>query len=249
MVPMPQSSIHKTRGVVLHHVKYSESSIIAKIYTEEFGIQSYLVRGVRKKGSKMKSGLFQALSLVDMVVYYKQKSNIQHLKEIKSAFPYTSIPFDIKKSTIVIFINEILYKTLREEESNPALFNYIFEAIKFLDQKEDRFSDFHILFILKLSKHLGFFPKENYSTINKIFDLSEGIFLNKVPAHLHFIEEPLSQYLSKYLSLEFENLDQNRIPSSIRKDLLERLLEYFKLHSEGFGNLKSYPILQTILNP
>ncbi len=245
---MPQSTIHKTRGVVLHQVKYSESSIIAKIYTEEFGIQSYLVRGVRKRGSKLKAGLFQALSLVDMVVYYKEKSNIQYLKEIKSAFPFTSIPFDIKKSTVVIFINEILYKTLKEEEANPALFNYIFNGVKYLDFKKDNFTDFHILFIIQLSRYLGFFPKENYSTKNKIFDLSEGVFQDNIPPHLHFIEEPLSQYLSKFLSLDFEDLDQNKIPSSLRKELIERLLEYFKFHIEGFGSLKSYPILQTIFS-
>jgi len=104
---MPQTNIHDTRGVVLHQIKYSESSIITKIYTEAFGIQSFLVRGVRKKGSKIKAGLFQTLSLVDLVVYFKEKSNIQNLKEIKSALPQTSIPFNIKKSTIAIFLKEL----------------------------------------------------------------------------------------------------------------------------------------------
>ena len=245
---MPQSAIHKTRGVVLHQVKYSESSIITKIYTEEFGIQSYLVRGVRKKGSKIKPGLFQALSLVEMVVYYKRKNNIQHIKEIKSALPFTTIPFDIIKSTIAIFINEILYKTLKEEEANPALFIFIFNSIKYFDIKKDNFNDFHLLFIIQLSKYIGFFPKENYSSRNKIFDLSEGIFIDTIPAHAHFIKDPLCHYLSEYLSLNFEGLDQNKIPPALRKELPERLLEYYKLHIESFGDLKSYPVLKTILN-
>ncbi len=120
---MPQSNIHKTRGIVLHQIKYSESSIIAKIYTEEFGIQSYMVRGVRKKGSKMKSGLFQALSMLDMVVYHKEKSNIQNLKEVRSAFPLTTIPFDIKKSSIILFLKDNLSKRLRAEEPNTALYS------------------------------------------------------------------------------------------------------------------------------
>ena len=246
---MPRSNIHKTRGVVLQQIKYSESSIIAKIYTEAFGIQSFMVRGVRKKGSKMKSSLFQALSLVDMVVYYKEKSNIQHLKEIKSAFPFTTIPFEIKKSSIVLFINEILYKTLREEEANPGLFNFIFNSVCFLDLEKGNITDFHVLFIIQLCRHLGFFPKENYSEKNNIFDLSEGIFLDKAPGHIHFMENPLSRYLSRFLKISFEDLDQNKIPSAIRKDLLEKLLEYYKLQQQDFGDLKSYPILQTILKP
>lgn len=246
---MPQLNIHKTRGIVLKQIKYSDTSIIAKIYTESFGIQSYIVKGARKKSSRIKTGLFQSLSLIDMVVYHKEKSNIQSLKEIKSAFPFTSIPFDIKKSTIAIFITEILYKSLKEEETNPALFNFIYDAIVFLDKKKEKFADFHLLFMIKLSRYLGFAPKRNYSKQNDIFDLIEGSFVNRIPVHFHFIEEPLSKNFSDYLEIGFEDLEQNKIPSSMRKKLLECLLEYYKLHLEGFGDIKSYPILQTVLNP
>ena len=246
---MPQSTIHKTRGIVLKHLKYSETSIIAKIYTESYGIQSYLIKGARKKGSRMRSGLFQNLSLVDMVVYHKTKSNIQHIKEIKIASPFISIPFDIKKSTISIFVNEILYKCLKEEESNPALFNFIFDAIKFLDRKRDNITDFHLLFMIQLTVYLGFSPKHNYSAKNKIFNMSEGVFQERIPEHIYFIGDPLTRYFSEYLHIGFEDIDHHKITSSIRKALLESLLDYYKLHLEGFGSLKSYQILQTVLNP
>lgn len=245
---MPPSNIHKTRGIILHHLKYSESSIIAKVYTENFGIQSFIVRGVRKKGSKTKAGLFQPLSLVEMVVYHNEKSNIQNLKEVKNAFPFKSIPFDIYKSTITIFLNEILFKTLKEEEPNLQLFNYIFDAIEYLDQKEDNYFDFHILFIILLSKYLGFFPKNNYSKENTCFDLTEGIFVKNIPGHQHFIDEPISKYLSVYLAISFSDLDNNKLSYKLRKEFLEKLLEYYKIHIEGFGNLKSYPVLQAIYN-
>jgi len=246
---MPQTNIHDTRGVVLHQIKYSESSIITKIYTEAFGIQSFLVRGVRKKGSKIKAGLFQTLSLVDLVVYFKEKSNIQNLKEIKSALPQTSIPFNIKKSTIAIFLNEILYKTLKEVEPNPALFTFIFESVKYLDKAEANYNDFHLFFMIRLSKYLGFFPKENYSQQNIFFDLTEGLFIDHHPAHLHYIENPLSYYLSEYLKRDIDELVNNKLPPALRKEMLVKLLDYYKIHIEGFGNLKSYPILKSILNP
>jgi DNA repair protein RecO (recombination protein O) len=245
---MPQSNIHSTRGIVLHHFKYSESSIIAKIYTESFGIQSYIVRGVRKKGARIKAGLFQPLSLVELVVYYKEKNNIQNLKEIKSALPFTSIPFDINKSTIALFINEILYKCLKEEEANQATFKFLFDAIKFLDKETQRYSDFHLLFMIKLTKYLGFFPKQNYSSENTIFDLSEGIFVKTTPQHMHFIDNPLSKTMDSFLSIGFKDLQNTRIQIQNRRILLDKFIDYYRLHIEGFDNLKSYPVLKTVFS-
>ncbi|MBE9480196.1 MAG: DNA repair protein RecO, partial [Bacteroidetes bacterium] len=143
--------LFKTRGIVFHQIKYSESSVIAKIYTELFGIQSYLIKGVRNKKSKIKSALLQHLSIVDLVVYHKEKSNIQYIKEIRSEYQFTSIPFDIRKSSIAVFINEILYKSIHEEEANQNLFDYLLNSIKLLDMITKRFVDFHLLFTIGLT--------------------------------------------------------------------------------------------------
>ena len=113
--------LHTTRGIVLHTTKYSETSLVAKIYTEVFGLQSYLVKGIRKQKAKLRPALFQPMTLADLVVYHKDKGSLQNIKESRIAVPYRSIPFDIRKSSMLLFINELLYKSIREEETNRKL--------------------------------------------------------------------------------------------------------------------------------
>src|SRR4051812_33656990 len=127
--------LHKTRGIVFHVTPYAESSVVAKIYTEQLGLQSYLVNGVRSKKAKIKSGLLQPLSLLDMVVYHKDRGGLQRIKELRQATggQFSTIPFDVVKSSVVIFINEVLYKSVKEEEANPQLFDFIFHALQLLD--------------------------------------------------------------------------------------------------------------------
>ena len=121
----------KTRGIVLSYIKYRESSIIAKVYTEQLGVQSYIINGVRKKGSGSRIALFQPFTLLDMVVYTSQKGGLTRISEYKSAYPFGSIPFDIRKSSILLFLAEIVSKTIKEEEENPQLFNFLYQAIIF----------------------------------------------------------------------------------------------------------------------
>ncbi|MCD4664768.1 MAG: DNA repair protein RecO [Bacteroidales bacterium] len=168
--------LHKTRGIVLNKVKYSETSLIVKIYTELFGLQSYLIRGIRNKKSKIKPSLLQHLALIELIVYHKEKKSIQHIKEIKSAYQFKSVPFDIRKSSIIIFLNEILYKVIKEEESNKSLFEFLFNTIQILDINEKGVSDFHLIFLVQLTKFLGFFPKNNFSKTRDNFNLEDGEF-------------------------------------------------------------------------
>src|SRR3990172_7140574 len=121
--------IYKTRGIVLHHIKYSETSVIAKIYTELFGLQSYLINGVRSQKAKVKANLLQPLSLVDMIVYHKEKKGLQRIRDVSGNPPLSSIPYDFPKSSVALFIAEILYKSIREEEANTNMFEFIFHSI------------------------------------------------------------------------------------------------------------------------
>ena len=240
--------LHKTRGIVFRQIKYSETSVIAKIYTELFGLQSYLIRGVRNKKSKIKPALLQHLSLVDIVVYHKEKKDIQHIKEIISAFRFTSIPFDIKKSAIVIFLNEILYKSIKEEEANSELFNFLFNSIQILDLKKNRVSNFHLLFLIQLTKFLGFFPKGNFSNENVTFDLQEGIFIKSETQTEYLTGMPFSKYLFDLTNTSFEDLGSLLILPKYRNELLNTILKYYRLHLPGFGSIKSYQVLQAVFN-
>lgn len=240
--------LHNTPGIVFHQVKYSESSIIAKIYTELFGLQSYMIRGMRSKKSAVKSALLQHLTLVDLVVYHKPNSNIHNIKEIKLAYPFQSIPYNIHKSSITVFLNEILYHVIKEEESNEDLFKFLFNAIQVLDLKESNYSSFHYFFLIQLSKHLGFYPNSNYSDINNNFNMEAGIFTNQDGPQNLFIPPPFSKYISELISLSFDSLELFKIQSIHKNQLLEIILNYYRLHLPIALNIKSHLVLQTVLN-
>jgi len=140
--------IYKTRGIVLHHIKYAETSVIATIYTEQFGRQSYMINGVRGKKSRIKANVLQPLYLLNMEVYHKTTRDLQRVKELQHAYIFNSLPYDLKKSTLALFIAEILYQTLREQEPNPELFNYLYHSIQMLDIKNEGLTTFHIYFLL-----------------------------------------------------------------------------------------------------
>lgn len=240
--------LHNTPGIVFHQVKYSESSVIAKIYTELFGLQSYMIRGIRSKKSNVKSALLQHLTLVDLVVYHKAKSNIHNIKEIKIDYPFQSIPYNIHKSSIAVFLNEILYHVIKEEEANEDLFKFLFNAIQILDLKELNYTSFHYYFLMQLSKYLGFYPKTNYSTVNCNFNLEEGNFTNQKGPQNIFIPPPYSLYISDLISRSFEDFDLFKISPVHRNQLLEIILNYYRLHLPIALKIKSHLILQTVLN-
>jgi DNA repair protein RecO (recombination protein O) len=241
--------LHKTRGIVFHVTAYSESSVVAKIYTELYGLQSYLINGVRNKKSKIKSGILQPLSLLEMVVYHKEKGGLQRIKEIRqsaSGGPFNSIPFDVMKSSMVLFMNEVLYKAVKEEEANPQLFDFIFHAMQLLDLEARTNPDFHLHFLVKLTKYLGFFPNGLYSESTPVFNLQEGTFGVNEPVHPYYISSPLSMYFDKLVNSSLNDSVDMDISISQKRELIEKLLEYYALHITGFGNIHSNKVLEEV---
>lgn len=240
--------LYKTRGIVFKSTKYSETSVISQIYTENFGWQSYIFNGVRSSKPKTTAGLLQPLSLLDLVVYHRENKNIQRVSQIRYAHIYHSLPFDIFKSSIGLFLIEILYKSIRQEQTNADLFEYIFNALQLLDEKEGTVANFHLFFMLHLAKYIGFFPHGKYKAPLTIFDLQEGVFTANKPIHEYFIEYPLSKHLSDLLEISFEDMEQLKLNREIRKLLLEKLLLYYKLHIENLKDMKSPQILEKVMN-
>jgi DNA repair protein RecO (recombination protein O) len=246
--------LHKTRGIALHTVKFSETSIIAKIYTELFGLQSYLIRGIRKQHARIKPGLFQPLTILELTVYHKEKASLQTLKEVHNLYPYQSLPFDIMKSSIALFMNELIYKSIREEEPNQELFDFLFETCVELDSRKSTFSLFPLLFALKLTKFLGFMPRFDESPGKEIFNMREGVFHENIPDHKYYLRPPLTTLLKDLINPESSSsFDTSLIgehkPETLksRNELLEQILIYYKLHLPDFREIRSHQILHTIL--
>jgi DNA repair protein RecO (recombination protein O) len=238
--------LHKTKGIVFHVTPYSESSVVAKIYTELFGLQSYLINGVRNKKAKIKSGLLQPLSLLEMVVYHKNHGGLQRIKEIRQQPQFTSIPFDVMKSSMIMFMNEVLYKSVKEEEANPQLFDFIFHALQLLDLDTESNSSFHIHFLIQLAKLLGFFPLGNYSKATAVFNLQDGIFQAEEPVHPYYIGSSVSLHFDKLLNASLSDSINIDISVSQKRELIEKILQYYALHITGLGNINSNKVLEEV---
>jgi DNA repair protein RecO (recombination protein O) len=239
--------LEKTRGIFLHAVKYSETSLIATIYTEHFGRQAFIINGIRSKNSPVKAAVFQPLYLLDLEIYYKPGKDIQRLKNVRIVDPYSTIPFDIRKSTQVLFLAEVLFKCLREEESNSDLFEFIYHSLAILDLTESGVGNFHIWFLFKLTKFLGIYPNQDNSAISNFFDLQSALFVSHEPLHNQFADKQLTILFSRLFEADFSSLEKLEYSQNDRKLVLEKLLEFYKIHFDNLGEIRSLSILKEVM--
>lgn len=233
---------------MIHQLKYSENSIIAAIYTEEFGRQSYIVNGVHSKNATVKAAVLQPLFLLDLEVYHKPGRNLHRLKNAKIEVPFTSIPYDVRKSSVVIFLAEILNKCLREEEPNRELFEFIFHALSFLDLSEKGVANFHLWFLFKLTTYLGIFPNRENLGVSFYFDLEKARFVSSEPTHPDYMDKRTTEIFSRLFDLSFSNLQDFAISGSDRQILLLKIIEFYRIHFEFLGELKSLRVLKEVFN-
>jgi DNA repair protein RecO (recombination protein O) len=242
---------HKTKGIVLRTVKYGETSIIVTIFTELFGIQSYLVNGVRtstKKGTG-KANLFQPSAILDLVVYHNELKHLNRIKEFKWGVIYQHIFSDVPKNAVALFMIELLTKCLKQPEGNLDLFHFTEDCFLQLDKSSGSvMANLPLFFVLHLPFHFGFRITDNYSAENTFLDLHEGSFMNEQPHHPHFLEEKQAATTSQLLKvMQPEELESIKLHHDFRRQLLHVLETYYALHVTDFGTMKSLPVLREIL--
>jgi len=239
--------IEKTRGIFLYAVKYSETSLITSIYTESYGRQSFIINGVRNKNSSVKAAVFQPLYLLEIEIYYKTGREIHRIKNARIANPYSSIPFDIRKSTQVMFLAEILYKCLREEEPNNELFNFIYHSLTLLDLSEKGINNFHIWFLFNLTRFLGINPSRDNAQVSNFFDLQSALFVSHEPLHHQFTDKHITSLFSRLFDIDSSSIERLDYTQNERKLVLEKLLEFYKIHFDNLGEIKSLEIIKEVL--
>lgn len=235
-----------TEGIVFHFIKYGESSVITTIYTRDFGRQSYLLNAARSRKSKNKASLLQPLFLIDMVAYQKQSKDLNRLKEIKSNQTYQNIAFDISKSTQAIFLAEILYKTINEQESFPEMFDFMKNALLYFDLMNEGSANFHLYFLYRLTEYLGFLPNTTKTSFEGWFDMKKGAIVPFQPSHPLFANKEVTEYLIELAKLKINDLDEFKISRSMRDSLLTVLLDYYQLHFDNLGEIKSMNVLKEV---
>jgi len=236
----------KTRGVVLHTLKFSETSVISRIYTEELGLVSYIVKGVRSAKSQQKAILLQPLSILDLEVNHRENKQLQFIKEFSRAFNYQSIPFETLKSAIAVFMLEVISKSIREHEPNHEMFQFIIRALINLDLSEKLNPDFHLSFLVHFSSYLGFMPHGNYSASHPNFALGEGVFVSS-QSECECLNPRESELIHKLISGPPFNPIGYPITRLERKRMLNNLSKYYALHLDNFV-LKSPEILEELLD-
>jgi len=243
--------IHKTKGIVLRTVKYGETSVIVSIFTELFGLQSYIINGVRtasKKGGS-KAGMVQPTALLDLVIYHQESKNLQRIKEFNWNHLYKNILSDVTTHAVALFMIELLQKCLKQPEPNPELYYFMEDALINLDSAELKVqANFPLFFALHLAGFFGLRIDDNYSEKRSYLDLREGYFTEDRPLHPHYLEDPLSEISSHLLKImqpaELADLPLNR---EKRKLLLTAFEDFYSIHIAGFTSLKTLPVLRTIL--
>jgi DNA repair protein RecO (recombination protein O) len=239
--------LQKTRGIVLRTTNYSESSVVVQVFTEKFGLQTYMVNGVRKAKAKTSLNLFQPLNLLEMVVYHKPAGGIQRVSELRNLPVFMNIPFDVVKGSLLMFLNEIIYKSFKQETEDPQLFEYVFSSVQFLDLYQGTPANFHLLFLIQLSKYLGFYPDNSFADSCQYFDLKNGVFLKQRPLHPQYISQPYTGIVAQLINTKFEDLENLTINSAHRRVLLQALIDYYHLHIDSMGMIYSHEVLEEVL--
>lgn len=240
--------LHRTRGLVFHTIPYSDNRQIVKIFTEQFGLRSYVVTVSRSKTGKVKSSLLQPLTHVDIVVQQREKNNLHTIREMSCHAPYQQLHTDIVKTGITLFIAEILYKAVREEEQNQALYSYLISSMQVLDLMQEGIANFHLAFLIQLTRFLGFYPQPNTSGTQSVFDLRHGVFQPTIPNHPLFVEAQEARILERLREISFDQLHTLRLTGEARRIILVHLLQYYELHLNSVKDVKSHRILETVLN-
>jgi len=241
--------IYSSKGIVLRTIKYGETSVIASIFTELFGIQSYMVNGVRTSGKTGKAHFFQPASILEMQVYHNELKNLQRIKDLKWAVLYKNIFSDVTKNSVALFMVELLQKNLKQPETNEDLFHFCEDAFLQLDQADPQVTaNFPIYFSIQIAQILGFRLRDNYSQERNIFNLYEGSFSDERMATENQLSIEISFEISQILkAVHPQDLGEIKMNKNTRMAILKNLESYYAWHVPEFGTMKTLNVLTEVL--
>jgi len=240
--------VEKTSAIILHQLKYTDTGIVVQCYTRKFGRLSFLIKGMRNKKAGRHNVHFQPLSILELIIYYKESREMQILKEFSVSYSPTDINNNIRKSCIAIFLGEVLTSVLKEESPHTELFDYIHDSVIFFDECHDHFLNFHIAFLTGLSAFLGFEPGKRDDPENVFFDMINGKFVQLPPIHGNYTSAEISDIIAKFLVTSWDKIDNISLSGSKRNEVLESLVRFYSLHLPGLKKINSLEILKEVFS-
>jgi DNA repair protein RecO (recombination protein O) len=240
--------LEKTRGIVLHQIKYTDSGIVIHIYTRKFGRQSFLIKGMRNRKTGKHNILFQPLFILDIELYYRATRDMQTIKEFSVSFTPYDIYSNIKKSCVAIFLGEVLTSVLKEESPHSEMFDYIEDSIMYFEKCKEGFANFHIAFLAGLSSFLGFEPGPRSDKENSFFDMVNGIFVPVPPVHGNYANKEITNILADFFEASYDSINKISLTGKMRNDVLETLIRFYSLHLPGLKKIKSLDVLKEVFS-
>ena len=238
--------LHKTKGIVLHNRPYSDTYSIALVYTEGFGPVSYLTARSKGKKNTVSRSLFYPLSVLELEAEHQNQREIQRIKEAKSHLSLSNLMLDPIKCSMGFFLAEFLSKILKEVHPNPLLFNYLADSIRVLDLSRENYANFHLSFMINLTQFMGFYPDAGSYSPGAFFDIQNGIFVRHKPSSSYFLNPDESLVFHRLLRMNYHTMKVFRLSGRERRLIIDRILEYYRIHLVNFPDIKSLDILHEV---
>ena len=237
----------KIQGVVLQSIRYGDTSLIVKVLTRNYGLRSYMVKGAFNRGSSQRAALFQNLHFIQYIeVGRPNKGSLRYMKDVQLSLVYQSIPLVMNKSAILMYVSELLTKTLTEEAPNTNLFDFVHQSMQWLDLVEEGYANFPLYFTLELTRLLGFYPKTNHQQ-EWCFDMMEGSFAHDYPLHPYYLDASDADLLTSLLDLGIDEVCKLSMSTQQRRAMLNGLITFMRLHAPVMNEFHSHEVLQTVL--
>ncbi|MCR5077965.1 MAG: DNA repair protein RecO [Prevotella sp.] len=238
--------ILKSKAIVLRSLKFGESSLIVDMFTEAEGRVSFMTHIPKTSKGKIKKQYFQPLSLLELEFDFRQRVSLQRIREVRLLHPYASIPFDPVKSAILLFLSEFLYYVTRGEQQNPYLYNYVLTSMEWLDEAEREYANFHLVFMMRLSRFVGFYPNLEAYRPGAWFDLRNATFCGHAPLHPDYLLPAEASGISLLMRMDYENMHLFRLSRHDRNRIAETVLRYYRIHVPDMPELKSFQVMREV---
>lgn len=237
----------KIQGVVLQSIRYGDTNLIVKVFTRNYGLRSYMVKGAFSRGSSQRAALFQNLHFIQYVEVGKpNRGSLHYMKDVQLSMVYHSVPFVMNKSAILMYVSELLSKTQTDEAPNETLFDFIQRSMQWLDLMETGYANFSLYFTLELTRQLGCYPKANHQQ-GWCFDMMEGVFVHDYPLHPYYMDAADAALLASLLDIGIDEACRLHMTTSQRRDMLDGMITFMRLHAPVMKDFHSHEVLKTVL--
>ena len=246
MSNVQSSMLVKTRAVVLHTLKYGERKVIVELLCRDTGRTACIVAVPKTQKGRVQMQMLQPMTLLDVEIDVRPTAQLQHLRDVRMSSPFSTIPFMPEKLSIVLFIAEFLYHATRGEQHNEALFDYVENSIQWLDGCADSFANFHLVFMMRLARFIGFYPNVDEYQQGDFFDLRDAMFVDRAPSHPDYLSSADAERLHQLVRMDYNTMRLFRMSHDDRNRITDGIIRYYRLHVDGFPELRAFAVLKEL---